>query len=496
MELLVGWFDRRLGLSYQLLRPAPQYSINPFYWLGALAVVAFVIQGITGVMMMLYYVPSPSQAYSTTQYIFQNVSYGTFLETVHLYTAYAMIMLTFMHLMRGYFVSVHKKPREIMWVVGMLMGFVTLGFGFTGYLLPWTVVSKSATDVGLGMIQALPPPFSSFLTFLIVGSAGDAAELLRFYDLHVVILPAVLLVLLGVKMYMLETHGVSEPVTGPQSPEKRKLVPIFPDVSFYLFELAAIFGTAILLISVAFPLNLPPEYSAAVAGQYTAQPDWYFLWIYQILKISAFEEAGIPVALSAITLIFVALVLLPFIDRGDDRAITRRIRYVTLGGIFVAEVAVLAVWGYLTPGQVIPNEQAAVILGGTALLVMLGSTLLYKMLFRGLGEIGIRPSSGDIEGKVGLSGAEQSALRSASVWTAGIFVTLLGLGTFSISLEINAVVALVMEGVSTQVLTSVALASIGLFAAVAGASYFLYRLDLPTGRIRRKVRAFEFGWNK
>jgi quinol-cytochrome oxidoreductase complex cytochrome b subunit len=497
-ERIAVWFDKRLGLSYKLLRPAPQYSINPFYWLGALAVVAFVIQGITGVMMMLYYIPSPSQAYQTTQYIFQNVSYGTFLETVHLYTAYAMIMLTFMHLMRGYFVSVHKRPREVMWVVGMIMGFVTLGFGFTGYLLPWTVVSKSATDVGLGMIQALPPPFSSFLTFLIIGTGGDTAELLRFYDLHVVVLPAILLALLGVKMYMLEAHGVSEPATGLQSdsPEKRKVIPIFPDVSFYLLELAAIFGAAMLLISVAFPLNLPPEYSAAVAGQYTAQPDWYFLWIYQILKISAFEQAGLPVALSAITLIFVGLVLLPFIDRSETRSIAKRIKYVTLGAIFVCEVAVLAVWGYLTPGQAIPNEQAVLVLGGIALLVTLGSTLVYRALFMGLRKVGSKPTTQGIGGTAVTSGSNQPTTHSASAWTAGSFVGLLALGTFSISSDINAVVAWAMQGMSLSVLSSLILASVGLLTAVVGAAYLLYRLDLPTGRIRRKVRAFELGWRR
>jgi len=73
------WFDARLGLSYEFLRPTPQYAINPFYWLGALAVVAFVIQAVSGMLMMLYYVPDPSQAYQSTQFIFQNVSYGTFL---------------------------------------------------------------------------------------------------------------------------------------------------------------------------------------------------------------------------------------------------------------------------------------------------------------------------------------------------------------------------------------------------------------------------------
>jgi quinol-cytochrome oxidoreductase complex cytochrome b subunit len=287
---VVHWFDARLGLSYELLRPAPTYSVNPFYWLGALAVVAFAIQGVTGAIMMIYYIPTPLQAYSSTLYIFQNVSYGRFLETVHLYTAYAMIMLAFMHMMRGYFVSVNKKPREMMWITGMLMGFVTLGFGFTGYLLPWTVVSKSATDVGIGMMSALPQPLSSWIQFLVVGSGTDSGTVLRFYDLHVVVLPGILLLLLVGKMYMLEAHGVSEPVVGPVPlpAKKRRLIPIFPDLTIYLLELAAMFGAAMMLISLAFPLNLAPEYTPTLAAQYASQPDWYFLWIYQVLKIREF----------------------------------------------------------------------------------------------------------------------------------------------------------------------------------------------------------------
>jgi quinol-cytochrome oxidoreductase complex cytochrome b subunit len=498
---VAGWFDTRLGLSHQLLRPAPQYSINPFYWLGALATVAFVIQGVTGGIMMLYYVPSPTQAYPTTQYIFQNVSYGTFLETVHLYTAYAMIMLAFMHLMRGYFVSVHKKPRELMWVTGMVMGFVTLGFGFTGYLLPWTVVSKSATDVGVGMISALCPTpnsplcsVSSFLTFLVVGSAGDTAELLRFYDLHVFVLPAILLVLLVVKMYMLETHGVAEPASGtsPLPQTKRRLVPIFPDVSFYLFELAAIFGSAVILVSIIFPLTLPPEYSAAVAGQYVAQPDWYFLWIYQLIKVSAFEEAGLPVALSAVTLIFVVLVLLPFIDRGKTRNLRRRTVYVTLGAIFVAEVAVLAIWGYLTPGVVIPNEQATLVLGGTAVSIALVSVTAYKLVFGSL-RLALKGNARAIQATSPPSPKSLSP-RSAAMWISGAFVALLVMGAFFIGSTIDVLAAMALGGLSWTGLSSFAISLGGLSLAVAGTMYLLYRLDLGSGSIKRRIRAFEIGW--
>ena len=152
----VKWLDSRLGLSYPLLRPVPQYSINPFYWIGALTVVAFVIQGVTGIILLIWYVPDPTVAYQSTAYVFTSVNYGRFLETVHLYGAYAMILLAFMHMMRNYFVSSHKKPREMMWVVGMLMGFVTLGFGFTGYLLPWTVISVDADQRGPGPPRPSP----------------------------------------------------------------------------------------------------------------------------------------------------------------------------------------------------------------------------------------------------------------------------------------------------------------------------------------------------
>lgn len=492
---MMGWFDSRLGLSYQMLRPAPQYSINPFYWLGALATVAFVIQGVTGAIMMLYYVPDPTQAYASTQYIFQHVSYGAFLETIHLYTAYAMIMLAFMHLMRGYFVSVHKKPREIMWVTGMVMGFVTLGFGFTGYLLPWTIVSKSATDVGIGMMAALPQPIASFLTFLVVGSGSDAGELLRFYDLHVFVLPAVLLVLLVVKMYMLEAHGVSEPTSGIESlnQKKRKLIPIFPDVSFYLVELAALFGSAVILVSVVFPLTLSPEYSPALAGQYVAQPDWYFLWVYQILKISAFEEAGLSVALAAVTLIFVALIVLPFIDRGKTRNIRDRMVYVILGAMFVAEVAVLAVWGYLTPGKVIPDETAALVLGGTALMVIVGSVVAYRAVFGSLGGLARRrgrAADGAPQSRVATG---QVPSRSAALWTSGIFVALLAAGAFFIGRLVDAVVALRLAGFGAA-LPPLATSLAGLSFAVLGSVFLLYRLDLGNGTIRRRIRAFELGW--
>ena len=477
LSRLANWLDSRLSLSYPLLRPVPQYAINPLYWLGALTVVAFLIQGITGMIMMLYYVPSPSTAFQSTQYIFQSVYYGRFLETIHLYTAYAMIMLAFMHMMRGYFVSVHKKPRELMWLTGMVMGFVTLGFGFTGYLLPWTVVSKSATDVGIGIVDALPAPLSSFVSFLIVGAGGDATELLRFYDLHIVVLPAVLLVLLTVKMWMLEAHGIGEPTGGSSKPERTVSLPIFPDVTMYLLELAAMFGSAMLLISVIFPLNLPPEYTPQLAAQYTPQPDWYFLWIYQVLKISVFEGAGLPIALSVVTVVFLVLILLPFIDRGHERSMLGRPKFVTIGLVFIAELIVLTYWGLVTPGQIIPIANAILVLGGTAVLVGAISLGVYAFLR-------------DPNKSSSPSTRPMMTSMSRMFRRAAVMVLLLAAGAFAIGLSLSGLVNLILSG-TLLALTRLLLYLLMLGLAAFATTIFIYRVELRSGSLKRRIYFLE-----
>jgi quinol-cytochrome oxidoreductase complex cytochrome b subunit len=329
--------------------------------------------------MMIYYVPSTDQAYSSTLFIIQNVPLGWLLETVHLYGAYSMILLAALHLFRGYFVSVHKRPRQMMWVVGMLMGLITLGFGLTGYLLPWTVVSKSATDVSVSMLSFLPAQIGSILTFLIAGSGSTAEELTRFFDLHVIVLPAGLLSLLALKMFMFEAHGPAEPVTGAKTGGK---VPWFPTVYLYFAMIGSVFIAIIITASALFPLQLPSQYTPAAAAGYVPQPEWYFLSLYQLLKISAFEGSGIYYALTGVTVLAAAFILLPFLDRFKARNPRVRPFYTTAGILLIAEVIVLTVWGYLTPGQVIPDMDAGIVTGTTAVVV--GAISLY-FLKRGTG---------------------------------------------------------------------------------------------------------------
>ncbi len=382
---LVEWAKARIGIETNVLRPVPQYSMSPLYWLGALTVVAFMLQVVTGLLMMIYYVPTTDQAYSSTLYIIRNVPLGWLLETVHLYGAYAMILLAFLHLFRGYFVSVQKPPREMMWVVGMMMGLVVMGFGLTGYLLPWTVVSKSATDVSIGMLSFLPAQLGPIVTFLIAGSGSGAAELTRFFDLHIVVLPAGLLGLLALKMYMFEAHGAAEPTSKPGARESKETdpdyreYPWFPTVYLYMAMIGSVFVGLILVAASMFPLSLPAEFTPEAASNYVPQPEWYFLWVYQVLKFASFEGSGIYYALGVVTVIALGLILLPFIDRGTKRNPWSRPLYTTVGLIMIAELLALTIWGYFTPGQIIPDAEGVEINGGVAVAVLLGAGLAFRM---------------------------------------------------------------------------------------------------------------------
>jgi quinol-cytochrome oxidoreductase complex cytochrome b subunit len=373
---IFNWIDSRLGLSHTILRPAEAYSLKPSYWLGGLAVLAFLIQAVTGSLMLLYYVPTVDGAYSSTMYIFGSVPLGQLLESIHLYGAYAMVLLAFAHLMRGYFASVHKKPRELMWVVGMLMGLVVLAFALTGYLLPWTVVSKSATDVTIGMLSFLPAELGPILKFLIAGAGSDAEELRRFFDLHVVVLPAALMLLVALKFYMFEVHGPAKPSSGSGDGGGR--LPWFPGVLLYLTMVGSIFLGLLLVISAVFPLALPPKFTPQTAALSVPQPEWYFLWLYQILKFSAFEGSGIEYVLGMVTAVLLFLILLPFLDRGQERNPASRPIFITMGIAATAELVVLAVWGYLTPGKVIADSEALTVTLGTAAVIALLSSITFR----------------------------------------------------------------------------------------------------------------------
>ena len=384
----VGWVDKRLGLSGTILRPVPAYAMGVGPWLGALAIVCFAILGITGMMMLPYYsAASGDAAYASTTNIITKLPNGDLIESIHLYAAYSMILFALLHLMRGYFASVQKSPREMMWMVGMGMGLVTLFSGFTGYLLPWTVVSKSATDVSIGIMGFLPDPIRGLLTYVIQGSGSDVDLLSHFLALHVVILPGILAVLFLLKLHMFEVHGASKPEHvktplladriqksmargGPDPTDSTRAYPWFPTVAVYLLMLTAVFASALIFIASEFPLQLGPEYTSATAAGAMPEPEWYFLWVYQIFKMSVFEG---PMTLGAIVLAMVLLILLlvfPLFDKSARTDFRKRPFYSSIGVAMIYELITMTVWASMTPGQTIAALDAFLLLVVPACLIM------------------------------------------------------------------------------------------------------------------------------
>ena len=385
---LVGWVDKRLGLSGTILKPVPTYAMGVGPWLGALAVVCFAILGITGMMMLPYYsAASGDTAYSSTTNIITKLPLGSLIESIHLYAAYSMILFAFLHLMRGFFASVQKSPREVMWFVGMGMGLVTLFSGFTGYLLPWTVVSKSATDVSIGIMGYLPDPIRGLMTYVVQGSGSDVDLLSHFLALHVVILPGILAVLFLLKLHMFEVHGASRPedVKKPLTPERiqasmarggpdpadsTRTYPWFPTVATYLLMITAVFAAALVFMASVFPLQLGPEYTSVTAQGAVPEPEWYFLWVYQIFKMSVFEGS---MTLGAILLAIALLVLLlvfPLFDRSPRKDYHRRPFYTSIGIAMVYELITMTVWASMTPGQTIAALDAGLLLVLPALVII------------------------------------------------------------------------------------------------------------------------------
>ena len=378
-DRIVDWFDVRLGFAKTPLKPIPDFALNPIYWLGLLLALTFVMQGATGMFMLFYYVPSPTEAYSSTMNIINTVPLGHLVETLHLYTAYAMILLAFMHLIRNYFGSAHKGNRSLMWLAGIALGLIVLTFGITGYLLPWTVISKSATDVAVGFVNFFPPQLANIAKFYLVGSGSNTAELNNFLHIHTVLLPAALALFLGLKIYMYEVHGPAYvPAFGKPKEAGGRLVHWFPEIFFNAVIFFSVYIAILLAIASLFPLSLPPEFSPQTAGQFVVQPDWYLLWIYQILKIQVFEGPYAVYAIILSGIFIVLLLLLPFYDRSKRRDLSQRPLYVTIGMIILTEFIALTIWGYLTPGQVIPDYQAFTILPGILVAVVVIMWIIYR----------------------------------------------------------------------------------------------------------------------
>jgi quinol-cytochrome oxidoreductase complex cytochrome b subunit len=210
---LYQWIDDRLGLTtiYNVTLDRKVPKVNWFYTLGSASLFLFVMQAVTGIFLSIYYVPSPDSAYNSIQYIMNEVAFGWLIRGIHHWGATLMVLVVFLHMLRTFYFAAYKFPREITWLTGVILLLATLGMGFTGYLLPWNQRSYWATTVGTEIAGTVPVIGDFILRVLRGGSDLSAVTLARFFAVHIWVIPAVIIALIGVHLYLVIRIGITAP---------------------------------------------------------------------------------------------------------------------------------------------------------------------------------------------------------------------------------------------------------------------------------------------
>ncbi len=341
---LSEWIEDRTGLS-KLLKAALDEPVHGgakwSYVFGSGLVFLFILQAVTGIVMAGYYSPSSTAAWGSVYYIQYKTSFGWFVRGLHHYGSSAMMILALMHMFQVFIFGAYKKPRELNWISGVILLLFLAGFGLTGYLLPWDQKGYWATQVATNIMGTIPV-IGKYIQIVHQGGADYGNfTITRFYALHVFLLPLSLIFFLFIHIALFRKHGVTPYWKMSEEVLKNRVDPfwpdqIFKDVVFAIGMYAALAG--VIFWTGGAELQAPAD----PASNYLARPEWYFLFLFQLLKYcqGKFLIVG-TVIIPALALIF--LFVLPFIDRCASRYPTKRIPY--FGAVFsgLAGVVVLTI---------------------------------------------------------------------------------------------------------------------------------------------------------
>jgi quinol-cytochrome oxidoreductase complex cytochrome b subunit len=299
--LVRTWIEERFDLG-ELTGPlrsktVPRHRFSLWYFLGGITLFLFFVQVLTGLLLLLYYRPSTQEAYESVQYITTRVQFGWLVRSIHFWSANLMIFMAFAHMFSVVFLRAYRKPRELTWVSGMLLLFLALAFGFSGYLLPWNTLSFFATKVGTEVAGQVPLVGHTLLLFMRGGEDVAGATLARFFGLHVVVLPALAATLLLLHLWLVQKFGMSVPPSverhWTEVPEVRQEVRFFPN--FLLRDLMSwcvILATLLVLASL-LPAELGHKADPFAPTPIGIKPEWYFLAQFQTLRLLPAKILGI-----------------------------------------------------------------------------------------------------------------------------------------------------------------------------------------------------------
>jgi len=317
-------------VSKQAFKRLPRHT-GWLHVFGSLSLLLFISQTITGIMLLIYYRPTPEAAHKSIQYITAEVQFGWLYRQIHAWGASVMILALLIHMTRTYFMGSYKKPRELTWVTGVLLFILTITFGFTGYLLPWNQIAFWATTVGTESASKVPMIGGWLQYFLRGGEAVTGETLSRFFVVHVILLPWALTGVIVVHLFLMRLNNLATMErVGEEVPLKSEYgIPFFPVHVTKEGVVAVLLIAVLVTLSVVSPWEIG-EPANALETPAHIKPEWYFLPSYQLLKY--FEGTyGALLGIIGCSVPFVLLLLWPFLDRGKERHPKKRPIAVTFG---------------------------------------------------------------------------------------------------------------------------------------------------------------------
>ena len=366
-------------------RKVPDYMRGKggmWYWTGAILMFAFLYEAVTGLIILFAYVPSA--AYSSTEYFINNTPYGMIIMTTHLYGAYVMIAVLYLHLLRNLFVGAYKKPRQNQWMLGIILMLMTIGVGFFGYSMSGDVLSINATSVGK-VISSDVPYIGDYLKRIFFGNGTTTSLFQRMLGWHVVFV-VLIGVLFALHFFLAEYNTIM-----PKRSEANYTVPAvdkesssykawFPYNMLYMVEIA-FYTFALIMIIPSFLAALPSSYvpmlfspfpqvaaNAPFAGPY--YPPWFLLFVYKAM------DFGVPLNPFWMTVVFggipvLYLLFLPYLDKNKSLSMLDRPVTVSLSVVGTVYLILMSVWGGVAPGWPIPAPIVAAFFLGIGIPVFI-----------------------------------------------------------------------------------------------------------------------------
>ena len=344
-ERLVEKFNEMFPFDWELLRvagaePVPHHLKKWWFCLGGTVFFLFFIQLITGLALTFYYIPYPDQAYGSVATITQEVQFGWFIRSLHKWAANFMIIAVFLHMFRVFFTGAYRHPRQLNWMIGVILLGITLGFGFTGYSLVYEQLSFWGATVACNLAGAVPFIGDWLGYFLRGGATIGENTLTRFYIFHIALLPAATIILLSLDILLIRLHGVTELYfEGEVVKEEEKFFRFIPEhittelmVGIFLIYLLTIFA-------LIFPAGLGEPANPTVTPAHI-KPEWYFYANFRLLKLTSLKISVVfTMILGAITFFW------PFVEEWLENKlnISREIS-IPLGIVGFACFIILTVW--------------------------------------------------------------------------------------------------------------------------------------------------------